>query len=181
MALVMVATLVFGRFFCSWGCHILALQDAAGWLMDKLHIKRQPIRSRTLIWVPIGVMLYLFIWPQILQLSQGDGSEAMHTVAAGGSRSVSYTHLDVYKRQVKRCVVDHYDHALVLHESERGAINADHPLFARTRFTPWQPTCEYLLLDMVTRIRAELPTGAYLSQVRLQETATSWAVWEDGE
>ena len=73
MALVMVATLVFGRFFCSWGCHILALQDAAGWLMDKLHIKRQPIRSRTLIWVPIGVMLYLFIWPQILQLSQGVG------------------------------------------------------------------------------------------------------------
>ncbi len=85
------------------------------------------------------------------------------------------------KAIVKRCVVDHYDHALVLHESERGAINADHPLFARTRFTPWQPTCEYLLLDMVTRIRAELPTGAYLSQVRLQETATSWAVWEDGE
>lgn len=49
MAVVMVATLLFGRFFCSWGCHILALQDAAGWIMDKLRIKRQPIRSRTLI------------------------------------------------------------------------------------------------------------------------------------
>ncbi len=83
------------------------------------------------------------------------------------------------KAIVKRCVVVHYDHALVLHESERGAINADHPLFARTRFKPWQPTCENLLLDMVARIRVELPTGTRLSQVRLQETATSWAVWED--
>ena len=45
MALVMVATLVFGRFFCSWGCHILALQDAAGWIMDKLRIPRRPILS----------------------------------------------------------------------------------------------------------------------------------------
>ena len=97
MALVMVATLVFGRFFCSWGCHILALQDAAGWLMDKLRIKRQPIRSRTLIWVPIGVMFYLFIWPQILQLSQGGGTEAMHTVAAGGSRWSSFMTDDLWR------------------------------------------------------------------------------------
>ena len=97
MALVMVATLVFGRFFCSWGCHILALQDAAGWLMDKLRIKRQPIRSRTLIWIPIGVMFYLFIWPQILQLSQGGGTEAMHTVAAGGSRWSSFMTDDLWR------------------------------------------------------------------------------------
>lgn len=97
MAVVMVATLVFGRFFCSWGCHILALQDAAGWLMDKLRIKRQPIRSRTLIWVPIGVMFYLFIWPQILQLSQGGGTEAMHTVAAGGSRWSSFMTDDLWR------------------------------------------------------------------------------------
>ncbi len=97
MALVMVATVVFGRFFCSWGCHILALQDAAGWIMDKLRIKRQPIRSRTLIWVPIGVMFYLFIWPQILQLVAGGGAESMHTVAAGGSRWSSFTTDDLWR------------------------------------------------------------------------------------
>ena len=71
MAVVMVATLIFGRFFCSWGCHILALQDTCGWLMDKLRIRRQPIRSRTLIWIPMAVMFYLFIWPQILGLFHG--------------------------------------------------------------------------------------------------------------
>lgn len=97
MALVMVATLVFGRFFCSWGCHILALQDAAGWLLDRLRIKRQPIRSRTLIWVPVGVMFYLFIWPQLLQAWHGDASRAMEVVAAGGARWSSFTTDDLWR------------------------------------------------------------------------------------
>lgn len=83
------------------------------------------------------------------------------------------------KAMVKRCVMDHYDHALVLHESERGGIDIDHALFARTRFTPWQPTCENLLLDMVARIRTEVPQGILLCQGRLQETATSWAEWRE--
>lgn len=97
MAVVMVATLVFGRFFCSWGCHILALQDAAGWIMDKLRVKRQPIRSRTLIWVPIGVMFYLFIWPQLLHLWNGVGPEAIRVVEAGGSRWSSFTTDDLWR------------------------------------------------------------------------------------
>ena len=79
---------------------------------------------------------------------------------------------------IHRCVVEHYDHALVLHEQDRGAMNTDHPLFARTRFTSWPPTCENLLLDMVARINAHMPRNARLSHVRLQETATRWAEWD---
>ena len=97
MALVMVGTLVFGRFFCSWGCHILALQDAAGWILDKLRIKRQPIRSRALIWVPMAVMFYLFIWPQILQAWHGVEQQAAHVVEAGGSRWSSFTTDDMWR------------------------------------------------------------------------------------
>ena len=97
MVVVIVATLIFGRFFCSWGCHILALQDTAGWILDKLHIKRQPIRSRTLIWVPIGVMFYLFIWPQVLQAWHGAGNQAMQVVEAGGSRWSSFTTDDMWR------------------------------------------------------------------------------------
>ena len=97
MALVMVATLVFGRFFCSWGCHILALQDAAGWIMDKLRIRRQPIRSRTLIWIPLAVMFYLFIWPQILQAWHGVEAAPIHMVEAGGSRWSSFTTDDMWR------------------------------------------------------------------------------------
>lgn len=97
MALVMVATLVFGRFFCSWGCHILALQDAAGWVLDKLRIKRQPIRSRTLMWVPAVAMFYLFIWPQILQAWNGFDHESVRVVAASGSRWSSFTTDDLWR------------------------------------------------------------------------------------
>ncbi len=97
MALTMIATLVFGRFFCSWGCHILALQDAAGWIMDKLKIKRQPVRSRTLIWVPLGVVFYLFIWPQIAQAWHGIGHEGLRAVEAGGSRWSSFVTSDPWR------------------------------------------------------------------------------------
>jgi len=91
MALVMVATLIFGRFFCSWGCHILALQDSCGWLMDKLRIRRQPIRSRTLMWIPMVVMFYLFIWPQILGLFHGIEGPQLEVVQAGSSRWSSFS------------------------------------------------------------------------------------------
>ncbi|MBK7247395.1 MAG: tetratricopeptide repeat protein [Flavobacteriales bacterium] len=96
MALVMVATLFFGRFFCSWGCHILALQDACGWMMDKLRIPRTSIRSRTLVWIPFVVMGYLFIWPQILALFHGLDPASLHVVeasAAGGWSSFSTDNL----------------------------------------------------------------------------------------
>ncbi len=81
------------------------------------------------------------------------------------------------KKIVKRFVVDVYDHALVLHERERNTINAADPLFGRTLFTPWQPTCENLLLHIVETLLPEVPEQSPLVAARLQETATSWAEW----
>jgi len=72
MLLVIVATLFFGRFFCSWGCHILALQDGSQWILDKLKIRPKPLRSRLLLWVPVGATLYMFLWPQLSRLVAGD-------------------------------------------------------------------------------------------------------------
>ena len=86
------------------------------------------------------------------------------------------------KSIVKAAVIDRYDHALVLHENDRSAVAADHALFGRVLFTPWQPTCENLLLDIVRTLRERSPAEAPLHLVRLLETATSWAEWsrEDG-
>ncbi|MBE7505525.1 MAG: tetratricopeptide repeat protein [Planctomycetia bacterium] len=78
MAVAMLATLIFGRFFCSWGCHILALEDLAGWLLGKLRIRPMPIRSRMLRWVPLSAMLYMFVWPQIARLLAGQPMPIMH-------------------------------------------------------------------------------------------------------
>ncbi|MCH8965812.1 MAG: 4Fe-4S binding protein, partial [Planctomycetes bacterium] len=72
MTVALLATAVFGRFFCSWGCHILALQDLCTWILRKLNIRRpRGIRSRVLLWVPLGAALYMFAWPQVVRLWEG--------------------------------------------------------------------------------------------------------------
>lgn len=61
--LAILATLIFGRFVCGWGCHILALQDFCGWLLKKAGLKPKPFRSRLLSFVPLIVALYMFVFP----------------------------------------------------------------------------------------------------------------------
>ena len=61
--LAILATLIFGRFVCGWGCHILALQDLCGWVLKKMRITPKPFRSRLLIYVPLVAALYMFVWP----------------------------------------------------------------------------------------------------------------------
>ena len=65
--LAILATLVFGRFVCGWGCHVLALQDFCAWLMKKLGITPKPFRSRLLVFVPLLAALYMFVWPTALR------------------------------------------------------------------------------------------------------------------
>jgi tetratricopeptide (TPR) repeat protein len=65
MVAVVISVAIFGRFFCSWGCHILALQDLCSWLMQKAGIRPRMVRTRALALVPMGAMLYMFVWPQI--------------------------------------------------------------------------------------------------------------------
>lgn len=61
--LAILATLVFGRFVCGWGCHVLALQDFCGWLLKKIGLTPKPFRSRLLVFVPLVVALYMFVYP----------------------------------------------------------------------------------------------------------------------
>jgi len=67
-ALAILATMVFGRFVCGWGCHILALQDSCAWLLKKIGITPKPFRSRLLIYVPLVAALYMFVWPTAYRL-----------------------------------------------------------------------------------------------------------------
>src|SRR5712691_3251390 len=73
-ALALLGTLIFGRFFCGWGCHIVALQDLCGWIMKKLGVRPRPFRSRLLAFVPLGVALYMFAWPTLRRLAFGDSA-----------------------------------------------------------------------------------------------------------
>jgi tetratricopeptide (TPR) repeat protein/NAD-dependent dihydropyrimidine dehydrogenase PreA subunit len=62
-SLAILATLIFGRFVCGWGCHILALQDFCAWMLKKTGLTPKPFRSRLLIYVPLIAALYMFVWP----------------------------------------------------------------------------------------------------------------------
>lgn len=81
MAGLVLATCVAGRFFCAWGCHILALQDLCGWILKKLSIPTKPIRSRVLLWVPPLAVAYLFVWPQLQRLIEGKALPSLHVVS----------------------------------------------------------------------------------------------------
>jgi len=64
-SLALLATLIFGRFVCGWGCHIVALQDFCAWLLKKAGLTPRPFRSRLLIYVPLLAALQMFGWPTI--------------------------------------------------------------------------------------------------------------------
>lgn len=70
-ALAILSTLIFGRWFCGWGCHIVALQDLCGWLLKKVGLRPKPFRSRLLVWVPVFAAFYMFVWPQVVRIWEG--------------------------------------------------------------------------------------------------------------
>ena len=76
-SLAILATLIFGRFVCGWGCHILALQDLCGWLLKKMGLHPQPFRSRLLVYVPLSAALYMFVWPVAYRLFWNPGHESV--------------------------------------------------------------------------------------------------------
>lgn len=61
--LAILSTLIFGRFFCGWGCHIVAVQDLCAWIMMRVGVKPKPFRARLLMLVPVGLAIYMFAWP----------------------------------------------------------------------------------------------------------------------
>jgi polyferredoxin/predicted negative regulator of RcsB-dependent stress response len=75
--LAITATLVFGRFVCGWGCHIVALQDFCAWLLKKIGITPKPFKSRLLVYVPLLAALYMFVFPTALRFLAAPKSEPL--------------------------------------------------------------------------------------------------------
>jgi hypothetical protein len=85
MAVAFLGTLVFGRFFCSWACHILALEDLCAWLLARIGIHPKPLRSRVLLLVPPIAFLYMFVWPQIERVLEGRPLPELRVLSEGES------------------------------------------------------------------------------------------------
>ena len=67
--IALLSTLVLGRWFCGWGCHLVMLQDFCGWMMRKAGIRPKAFRSRLLVYVPLLLALYMFIWPVLYRFA----------------------------------------------------------------------------------------------------------------
>jgi ferredoxin len=63
--LLILGTLVFGRWFCGWACHVVALQDLSAWLLGRVGLRPRPVRSRLLLLAPWVVAFEMFFRTQL--------------------------------------------------------------------------------------------------------------------
>lgn len=96
LAGVIILTALAGRFFCAWGCHILALQDLSAWLLAKCKIPTKPVRSRALLWIPPLAAAYLILWPQIKRILAGESLPNLRVVSEAGAWT-SFTTTDLLR------------------------------------------------------------------------------------
>lgn len=85
----------------------------------------------------------------------------------------------VLKRIVIPLIVDRYDHALILPESEAksGLYDTLKSAYGKVEVVNYQPTCENMISRFADVIKKELPEGIDLHHIKLHETATSYAEW----
>ena len=79
------------------------------------------------------------------------------------------------KSLLKKSIIDVFDHALVLNgASPHKNLEVLHRQFDKIILTPFQPTCENLIIDIKNRIKASFTLGNIkLIGLRLDETPTS--------
>jgi tetratricopeptide (TPR) repeat protein/ferredoxin len=77
--LTIASTLVFGRWFCGWACHIVALQDGCRWLLRRMGIRPRMVNLGMLGAVPWLAFAYMFFAPILARLYAGEDL-ALHDV-----------------------------------------------------------------------------------------------------
>jgi ferredoxin-type protein NapH len=71
-ALSIGSTLLLGRWFCGWACHLVALQDLCRWLLLKLGIRPRMVKLGVLGTVPWLAFAYMFLAPLLQRVLHGD-------------------------------------------------------------------------------------------------------------
>ena len=79
------------------------------------------------------------------------------------------------KTIVKEEIVDVLDHAIAVSDKSPH-VHLD-TYTERIIPLPYQPTCENMVVDFSTKIKARLPKHLTLHSIKLHETATSFAEW----
>ncbi len=75
------------------------------------------------------------------------------------------------KRIVNKVIIEPIDHAFVVADNSPYNVG----LSTKTVVTPFQPTCENMLVHFAELLTPHLPAGVRLYSLKLYETATSYA------
>ncbi len=70
-ALSIASTLILGRWFCGWACHVVALQDGSRWLLRKFGIQPRMVNLGLLGAVPWLAFTYMFLAPLVQRALHG--------------------------------------------------------------------------------------------------------------
>jgi 6-pyruvoyltetrahydropterin/6-carboxytetrahydropterin synthase len=82
------------------------------------------------------------------------------------------------KQLVQETILDPIDHALLLRQdSSQELVEALRHLNHKLVLTPYQPTCENMLVDFKQRLKHKLPPYIELHSLKLWETENSFAEW----
>lgn len=71
LVVTILLTLVLGRFFCGWACHVVAYQDLCAWLLRRVGLRPVALRLRTLSLVPFVAAFVMFGAPTLVRLWNG--------------------------------------------------------------------------------------------------------------
>lgn len=83
------------------------------------------------------------------------------------------------KRIVKNNIVDQLDHSLVINKrAPHIKLLELNEMYERHFVFDFQPTCENLVIWIVNEIKPKLPKSIILKNVKLYETASSYAEWD---
>lgn len=82
------------------------------------------------------------------------------------------------KSIVKKEIVNVFDHSVVVgRQFDKEKTELFSKLFGNVVLVDYQPTCENLVSDFAGRITRQLPAGVKLHNLKLYETAKSFAEW----
>jgi 6-pyruvoyltetrahydropterin/6-carboxytetrahydropterin synthase len=82
------------------------------------------------------------------------------------------------KSIVKKEIVNVFDHSVVVgRQFDKEKTELFSKLFGNVVLVDYQPTCENLVSDFAGRITRKLPAGIKLHNLKLYETAKSFAEW----
>lgn len=79
---------------------------------------------------------------------------------------------------VKSQIINVFDHSVTISgDYEKEKLDLFRRMFENIIVVDYQPTCENLVADFAARIKQNLPENVKLHNLKLYETATSFAEW----